>query len=170
MILSDTSILSSFAAAQGLPLLLAALEEDTIFIPPAVEQELQAGLARSVTYLQNVLDLIPMGQVQLLDLDESDLECMTSLPEALGPGEREAIALGLRHGAMLLCNDLRVVRYCDAQGILCLDLASLLRMLWTKGVATRAKVKTMIVRMERAENLVFKDKDRVFAPQKGVPL
>ena len=76
-------------------MLLAALEE-TIFIPPAVEQELQAGLARGVTYLQDVLDLIPMGQVQLLDLNESDLESMTSLPEALGAGEREAIALCLR--------------------------------------------------------------------------
>jgi predicted nucleic acid-binding protein len=64
MILSDTSILSSFAAAQALPLLLTVSEGDTIFIPPAVEQELQAGLARGVTYLQDVLDLIPMGQVQ----------------------------------------------------------------------------------------------------------
>lgn len=151
-------------------MLLAALEGSTIFIPPAVEQELRAGLARGVTYLQNVLDLIPMGQVQLLDLNESDLECMTSLPKALGPGEREAIALCLRHGATLLCSDRRVVRYCDAQGILYLDLASLLRMLWTEGVATRAKVKTLIVRMEKAENLVFKDQDRVFAPQKDVSL
>ena len=170
MILSDTSILSSFAAARALPLLLAALEEDTIFIPPAVEQELQTGLARGVTYLQDVLDLISMGQVQLLDLNESDLECMTSLPEALGPGEREAIALCLRHGATLLCNDRSVVRYCDAQGILCLDFPSLLRKLWTEGVATRAKVKTMIVRMEKAEDLVFKDHDLVFAPQKNIPL
>lgn len=170
MILSDTSVLSSFAAAQALPLLLTASEEDTIFIPPAVEQELRAGLARGVTYLRNVLDLIPRGQVQLLDLNESDLECMASLPEALGPGEREAIALCLRHEATLLCNDRRVVQYCDAQGILCLDLASLLRKLWTEGIATRAKVKTLIVRMEKAENLVFKDHDRVFAPQKDVPL
>jgi len=170
MILSDTGILSSFAAARGLPLLLAALEGDTILIPPAVEQELRAGLARGVTYLQNVLDLIPMGQVQLLDLNESGLECMSSLPETLGPGEREAIALCLRHGATLLCSDRRVVRYCDAQGILCLDLASLLRKLWTEGVATRAKVKTMIVRMEKVESLVFKDQDRVFAPQKDIPL
>lgn len=170
MILSDTSILSSFAAVQGLPLLLAALEEDAVFIPPAVEQELRAGLVRGVTYLQDILDLIPMGQVQLLDLDESDLECVTLLPEALGPGEREAIALCLRHGTTLLCNDRRVVRYCDAQGILCLDLASLLRKLWTEGFATKAKVKTMIMRMEKAEGLVFKDQDRVFAPQKDVPL
>jgi predicted nucleic acid-binding protein len=170
MILSDTSILSSFAAARGLPLLLAVLEEDTIFIPPAVEQELRAGLSRGVTYLQDVLDQIPTRQVQLLDLDESDLQCMTTLPKALGAGEREAIALCLRHAATLLCNDRRVVRYCDEQGILCLDLASLLRMLWTGGVATRAKVKTMIVRMERAEDLVFKDQDRVFAPQKDIPL
>jgi predicted nucleic acid-binding protein len=106
----------------------------------------------------------------LLDLNDSDLECMTSLPEALWAGEREAIALCLRHGAILLCNDRRVVGYCDAQGILCLDLPSLLRKLWTEGIATRAKVKTMIVRMERVENLVFQDQDRVFAPQKDIPL
>jgi predicted nucleic acid-binding protein len=170
MILSDTSILSSFAATRSLPLLLAVLEGDTIFIPPAVEQELRAGLTKGIPYLQDVLDLIPMKQVQLLDLNESDQECMTSLPEALGPGERQAIALCLRHGATLLCNDHRVVRYCDEQGILCLDLASLLRKLWTEGIATKAKVKTMIVRMERVENLVFKDRDRVFAPQKDVLL
>lgn len=95
---------------------------------------------------------------------------LASLPEALGPGEREAIALCLRHGATLLCNDRMVVRYCDAQGILCLNLASLLRKLWTEGIATRAKVKTMIVRMEKTESLVFRDRDRVFASQKDVPL
>lgn len=118
MILSDTSLLSSFAAARALPLLLVVLEEDAIFIPPAVEQELQAGLAKGVTYLQSVLDLIPRGQVQFL----------------------------------------------------CLNLASLLRKLWTEGIATRAKVKTMIVRMEKTESLVFRDRDRVFASQKDVPL
>ncbi len=164
MFVADTSILASFAAARGLKLLLAALSIETLYIPPAVRREVQAGIEREAIHLQAIMELIETGVIRVLDLELADRELMADLPTAFGAGEREAVSLCHRHGAVLLCNDQRVLRYCFAHDIPCLDLARLLRLLWLKEVATRAKVKTMIVRMERVEGLVFKGRDRLFAP------
>jgi hypothetical protein len=50
MVVSDTNILGSFAAADALSSLFAVLLTDGITIPPAVEAEIQAGLARSAAH------------------------------------------------------------------------------------------------------------------------
>lgn len=164
MFVADASILGSFAAARGLKLLLAVLSIETLYIPPAIEREVRAGLERSVTHLQAIVDLIETGTICVLDIEAADQELIAALPTSFGAGERQAVALCQHYGASLLCNDRQVSRYCRAHDIPCLDLPRLLRLLWLKGVATRAKVKTMIVGMEKVEGLVFKERDRVFAP------
>jgi len=50
VIISDANILSSFAAARGLLLLLDILHEDVIYIPPSVHQEPLDGLTYGVSY------------------------------------------------------------------------------------------------------------------------
>lgn len=160
--IADTSILGSFAAARGLDLLLSALAVETIFIPPAVQHEIETGLARGVAHLQAVLDMMGSGNVQVLSVEPGDRTRMGGLPSGFGPGERKGVALCQRYQATLLCNDQKVVRYCVQQQITCFDLARLLRLLWLKNLASKAKIRTMIMRMEKAEHLVFKDVDRLF--------
>ena len=58
MVVSDTNVLTSFAAARGLDILLRALSVQIVFIPPAVKREIEAGLARHVRHLQSVLDMM----------------------------------------------------------------------------------------------------------------
>jgi predicted nucleic acid-binding protein len=169
MFVVDTSVLSSFAAAKGLELLLTALSAEKLYIPPAVQQEIQTGLERGVVHLQVILDMLETDAIRVLDIEPIDQQNMAALPSDFGAGEREAVVLCQRYGATLLCNDRKVQRYCTQHSIPCLDLARLLRLLWLKGVATRAKVKTMILRMEKVEHLVFKDRDLVFAPPKNGP-
>jgi predicted nucleic acid-binding protein len=115
-------------------------------------------------HVQAIMDLIETGAIRVLDIEATDQERTAALPSSFGAGEREAVALCQRYSATLLCNDHQVQRYCAQHNVPCLDLARLLRLLWLKGIATKAKVKTMIVRMEKVEHLVFKDPDRVFAP------
>ncbi|WP_423222487.1 hypothetical protein [Candidatus Amarolinea aalborgensis] len=165
MVVSDTNILTSFAAARALDLLLKALSVQTIFIPPAVKREIEAGLARHVRHLQPVLDMMTQGFIGVLDLESEDQARLALLPPSFGPGEREAVALCQRLGAILLCNDHQVLRYCAHQTILALDLPTLLRLLWLNGLVSQATVRTMIVRMEKIEHLVLRNADRIFTPR-----
>lgn len=163
MIVADSSILSSFAAAKGLPLLFKALQEEVIYIPPSVYRELLAGLEYGVSYLTSVIDLVEENQLRILELTKQEQEQMATLPGSFGVGEREAIAICLQRGATLLCNEKRVVDYCLQEDVLCLNLKALLRLSWKKGVVSKARVKTMIVKMSKAEGLVFKTTKEIFA-------
>ena len=137
MIIADSDILSSFAAAKGLPLLFKALQEEVIYIPPSVYRELLAGLEYGVSYLTSVIDLVEENQLRILELTKQEQEQMATLPGSFGVGEREAIAICLQRGATLLCNEKRVVDYCLQE--------------------------TMIVKMSKAEGLVFKTTKEIFA-------
>ena len=70
MIISDTNILGSFAAADALPQLRELLGESVISIPPAVEDELRAGIAHRANHLQRVISAIEQGHISVLSLDE----------------------------------------------------------------------------------------------------
>jgi predicted nucleic acid-binding protein len=100
VIISDTNILSSFAAAKGLLLLFGILHEDVIYIPPSVHRELLDGLTYGVSYLAEVIRLVERGKLKVLDITEQDRRQIASLPTSFGPGEKEAVALCLREKAL----------------------------------------------------------------------
>ncbi len=162
MIVSDTNILSSFAATRGLSLLFEVLREEVIYIPPSVHQELLKGLEYGVSYLAEVTHLLKTGKICVLELAEQDHQRIASLPRSFGSGEKEAIAICLRQKATLLCNERRVVNYCRHNNIICLNLKALLRLLWKDGVVSKAKVKTMMARMSKTEGIVFKTAKEIF--------
>jgi predicted nucleic acid-binding protein len=163
VIVSDTSTLSSFAAARALNLLFAALHVEVIYVPPAVQVELSAGIERRIAHLQQIQDLFETGRLQVVELTEDEDIFQSSLPATLGRGEREGIALAIGRGARLLTNDSRALSICRRHNIPHLNLNALLRLLWLEGVATKAKVKTLITRMSKVEGLVFKDRGEIFA-------
>ncbi len=160
MIISDTNILGSFAAARAIPLLLKTLQVDIVYVPPGVYDELAAGQAAGVEHLGIIEDLVGAGSLRLIELTEKDRTRMASLPPSFKRGEREAVAIAMRTGATLLSNEKRVVNFCLRQGVQCLDLITLLRYVWQRGVATKARVRTLILRMEKVEGLVIKNASR----------
>ncbi len=168
MIISDTNILASFAAAGALPQLRELLGESVISIPPAVEDELRAGIAHRANHLQRVISAIEQGHISVLSLDKAALALTTTLPDKLHAGEREAIVLARRHRANLLTNDRRAIRYCDEVGIPALDLKLLLRELWLERVITQAEVRGLIQKMVDVDKTVFLDRDlkQIFAPRR----
>jgi predicted nucleic acid-binding protein len=161
MVASDTNILGSFAAADALPSRFAVLVTDVITIPPAVEAEIEAGVARGAAHLQQLLDMVAGGRLVVVTL-------AATLPRKLNAGEREAIGLAAQQQAVLLTNDRRALSYCTTAQIATLDLKQLLRGLWVRKVVTRADVRTMIARMERVDRTVFLERDlqQVFAPRR----
>ena len=167
-IVSDTNILSSFAASEALDLLPALFVDPIILIPPAVFQELQDGLARGKEYLQAVLQAITAKNIQVLELTAQEQRIVEELPHKLNAGEREAIALCQNQNMLLLSNDKRAVRYCAAQNIRVLDLPRLLRLLWIDRVISRNDVEALIAKMELIENLTLHQEQRakIFAPRR----
>ena len=104
--------------------------------------------------------------MQVLPLSNREQHLAEQLPRKLNLGEREAIALTQSRQARLLSNDKRAVRYCQMHQLKVIDLADVLRLLWTRRVVTRSKVEQIITRMQQVENLVLSqaDRDKIFAP------
>lgn len=167
LVISDTNILGSFAAGEAIPSLFRLFPRTTIFIPPAVHQELQVGLNHGQTHLKSVLEALDQGKLQLLHLSNSEKPFTQQLPKKLNAGECEAIALSQARKALLLSNDKRAVRYCREHGIKVVDLPVLLRWLWTKNIVSQAEAKVLLDKMKTVENLQLSQNAlaTVFAPR-----
>ncbi len=165
IVISDTNVLSSMAAGEVLPLLLSLFARSGIGIPPAVKQELQAGLERGNAYLEPVLQAIQTDQIKVVSLSLEEELLTFNYPARLGDGEREAIALAQIRKAVLLSNDERAIRYCQQKGIRYLDLGNVLRLLWTGQLLSQSEVRDLIEKLTEIEKLALSKKDfnKVFA-------
>ena len=153
LIISDTNILSSFAAGNALPLLFRLFPNTTILVPPAAQQELQTGLAYGKRYLAEILQSIAAGKLKIISLSNDERQAAAKLPAKLGAGEREAIAATQSRRGRLLSNDKQALHYCKQHRINAMDLPLLLRLLWKRKIVSQAEVRTLIERMKAGENL-----------------
>lgn len=166
LLISDTNILGSLAAGDAIDLLFRLFPKTMISIPPAVHQELEVGLDRGQTHLAQVLQAITANQIQVFELSVKEQETIQTFPNKLNLGECEAIALAQHRDAPLLSNDKRAIGYCQREGIEVVDLADLLRALWTRRIISQAEVRQLIEEMKRVEKLTLNKTDRakIFAP------
>ncbi len=86
IVISDTNILSSLAAGEAVHLLSDLFSHSTPCIPPAVYQELQAGLDRGKAYLEPVLQAVATNEIQILPLSDPAQWLIQTLPHTLGTG------------------------------------------------------------------------------------
>lgn len=164
-VISDTNILSSLAAAHAVDLLRRLFARSSVSIPPAVRDEIHAGVAGGRTYLAYVVDAVATGDIPIVPLTDDERALAAALPRGLNAGEREAIALCQQRRVPLLSNDRRAVRSCRINGIEAVDLPTILRLLWTRQVAPRTVVEQIITQMEKVERLVLSEaqRDAIFA-------
>jgi predicted nucleic acid-binding protein len=168
IIVSDTNILSSLAAAHALDRLQRLFARSTLCIPPCVRDELRIAVERGRIYVEVVTTAITAGEIPILELTEAEQALVATLPRKLGLGECEAIALCQQRQLPLLTNDRRAVRYCQTNSIDVVDLPTVLRLFWTRQVATRREVEQIINRMEQVERLTLSAEQRtaIFASQR----
>ena len=169
IVISDTNVLSSLAAAESLPSLFQLFPKAQMLIPPAVEQELHAGLQRKQSHLASIFQVIAAGQLLVQPLSEKESTLAQNLPPRLNAGECEAIALAQSHQSLFLCNDKRAIRYCRQNEIEVLDLATLLNLFWVKQIVSKKAVEAMLQKMAATEGLTLSQTQRlrVFAsPQR----
>lgn len=168
IVISDTNILSSFAAATAFEHIAQLFPQAQVSVPPGVRHELQAGLDRGRTYLQTPLEAIDKGQITVLTLTPDETILLASYPTRLNQGEREAIALAATRRATLLSNDNRAISYCRQQQVRVLSLVDLLRLLWVRRIVSQEAVLAMIAQMRQVEQLTLKPEQEqvVFAPRR----
>jgi predicted nucleic acid-binding protein len=162
MILVDTSILSTFARVDALELLWALFPRGPLGVTPAIYREIQEAITQGCGWLDQVPGLVKNGRLQLATATPTEVLAAEGLPDSLGLGEREAIALCQSRGWSFITNDRRARNYCRETGVQAFDLAGLLRALWTTGVRSKKVVRQMLDRMEQAEGIVFKNKEAIF--------
>jgi predicted nucleic acid-binding protein len=166
IVVSDTNILSSFAAGDSLPALLHLFARSTLCIPPSVQDELQVGLDKGRNYLEPIFRAITAHQIEILSLSSDEEQSLQSYPQRLNLGERQAIALAQTRNAVLLSNDKRALRYCQQQHLRTVDLVGILRLLWVRQIMSQDEVRTLMTKMEQVENLVLTpaQQQAIFAP------
>lgn len=166
IIVSDTNILSSFAATDALFRLSQAFPNDTIHIPPAVEQELQAALVFGRQHIERIFTAIQIGAFHRIELTSAERLRMATLPSRLNAGEREGIVLCQARKLLFLSNDRRAVLYCETNAIEVANLTTILRLLWVRQIVTQDEVKALIEAMIKVERLALTDFQRalIFAP------
>ncbi len=87
IIVSDTNVLSSLAAAQALDRLQRLFARSTLCIPPSVRDELRIAVERGRIYLEVLTTAIAAGEIPVLELTEVEHTVATTLPRKLGMGE-----------------------------------------------------------------------------------
>lgn len=169
IVVSDTNMLSSFAAADALPVLLRLFVKTEIYIPSAVLEELKVAIQHGRSYLNVILQAIADQQIILLPLTYAENQVLTLLPRRLNAGERQAIVLAQTRKGVLLSNDKRAVNYCVQQGIQVIDLVDALRLLWIRKILSRNEIQQLIERMVLIERLTLTPEQLsiIFAPYRS---
>lgn len=155
IVVTTTNILSTLAAGGSLPALLRLFARSKLVIPPAVQQELQAGLNAGANHLEPVLHAIHANQIEVSGLSVEEEFLTYNLPRSLNEGELQALALAQKRRTPLLCNDTQIIRYCEPRGITVITLVFILRLLWVKNVQSPEEVRKLIEQMKLVEGLAL---------------
>jgi len=131
-------------------------------VSPAILREVQAARAQGCGWLDQVPVHCESGQLQLVAANPAEVLAAEALPDSLGLGEREAIALCQSRGWSFVTNDRRARNYCREVGVAVMDLAGPPRALWTTGVRPKKFVRGLLQRMAEAEGIVFKNQAAIF--------
>jgi len=103
--------------------------------------------------------------IRTVAIEAVDKQRIRRMPTAFGSGEQEAVAVAIRLAVPVLSNDRRVVVYCREQRVVCLDLPTLLRLIWRSGTASQDEVRGLMQAMTHNEGIVFRHAERIFADE-----
>ena len=154
MIFVDTDVLSIFAKIERLPLLFAVFGQETLNIANAVENEVKTGVSKGFHFSNDIIVLQMQGRIRTYHTTPADQEFMSSLPQTLGEGERESIALCKRFTTTFASNEKRVMHHCQTNRIHCINLVV--------QILTQTDVKKVITEIETKDRLKFRTTDPIF--------
>ncbi|MBV7337722.1 PIN domain-containing protein [Chloroflexi bacterium TSY] len=142
-IILDTNVLSLLASANQLDL-LQQLAASPLYITPAIQKELLAGLEKGVHEIQEALNWVNTRQIQVLKLETAEDAMMAGFPNQLALGECEAIAICSQRNMMFITRDRKAANYCDRTGVSCIRLKVLLSQFQKAGLLTQTEIEQIL--------------------------
>ncbi|GAK58494.1 hypothetical protein U27_05468 [Candidatus Vecturithrix granuli] len=151
MLIIDTDILSMFAKAGALDVLVMFFGKDQIGMTPAIADEIAVPLQYGYDFPSQILAIIPVVSINR-NIAENTVKFGLSSTK-LGRGEREAIAFCQAENACFATNDVVARKFAQEQGVNVFSLQAILRALWVSGVKTKADVHILLQRIKLADAL-----------------
>ncbi len=148
-ILFDTNVLSLLARINRLELLFQTFADaytaNQFYVSPTIRLELQAGLRNGAIYIEKPLYHIDTGDIQVVHLTDADRLFVHALPEKLGAGEAEAIALCNRLRLIFISHDRKAINYCVRVGIPSIKFVVLVERLRQASLLSEAEINEMFM-------------------------
>jgi predicted nucleic acid-binding protein len=166
MILSDTDILSALAKVGQFELLYPLFAVDQLYIVPSVFQELYIARQKQYNFAATIFRYIEVQHIVEVMLTPVEAAFAHQLPDTLGAGERESVAVAHQRNGILLCNESRAKHWCRQLNIEYFDIPLLLRVFWTSGNLTQNDVRQLIVDLYEHDRMRLSAAsiDAIFAP------
>lgn len=163
IVIVDTDILSMFAKAQALEVLMELVGPEQLRITPAIADEISIPLQYGYHFPKQILSLIPV-----VDLSPPVVREVMRLKIAalsLGRGEREAIAYCQMETAIFITNDVAAQQFAQKQGVAVISFQGLLRSLWVGGIRTLVEVRELLEQIKQADRLTISTEveDEIFS-------
>ena len=162
MVFVDTDILSIFSKIHRLPLLFSVFDQDILNVAAAVEDEINIGVSKGFPFAKAIAEMWAQGQIQIHHPITVDDSFMVSLPDTLGSGERESMAICKRLEALFASNEKRVAHHCKAYEIRTTNLSEILRALWQLDILNVSDVRKVITDIEIEDSLKFRTTEKIF--------
>ena len=161
MIIFDTDILSMFAKANVLDVIVEALSRFKLCITPKIKEELSIPLEYGYSFPEEIFKrfevIVPTKKEYL------EYEKLLVLYPFLGKGELEAISIAKMRNCLFATNDLKAFNVALKEKVLPINVHTILKTLWEKKFYNKSELLKFIQKLERADNTKIKDIDKIFA-------
>lgn len=167
MIIVDADILSMFAKAGSLNVLIEFFGKEQIGMTPAIADEISVPLQYGYSFPLQILSQIPVVPISK-SVGKEFLQLQTTAA-SLGGGEREGIAFCKVEGAMFATNDSTARRFAKMQGIEVISLQAFLRTLWVSGVRSKQEAKELLEQIKLSDDLKVSEEveNEIFGQNEG---
>ena len=161
MVFLDTDILSICSKIQRLPLFVV-FDQEELNIAAAVDEEISVAVSKGFTFADAIMKLQTEGHIFTYQPTTADEKFMISLPDTLGRGECESMAICKRLNALFASNERRVMHHCQENEIRCTNLEQILRALWELEILPLSDVREVVTEIEVKDSLKFQSTDTIF--------
>ena len=161
-VLLDTNILSTFAKIGNLEFLFRYTGREVLYISTNVFNEIEEADYLGYLFVEPVMKMIGEESLSVLSMKENEFKWCMSLPPSFGKGERDSLAMCKFRNGIFLTNERKIINFCDNESIPALDLPTIFRHSWRKGLLTKDEVRAMIRLIEEKDNVTFKNISNIF--------
>ncbi len=158
MIILDTDIISAFAKADSLDLVLKLFRNE-IYITPKICEELQMPLYYGYSYPKEIFKKV---KILTPNPEEQEIYLETlSKNTILGKGELEGICIAKERNYRFSSLDKKAVEFAKSKGIKVVVLKAILRTLLEKRICSKEEVRSIIKNIEERDNRTI-DVEEIF--------